>query len=531
MRRNILSIIIFLFPPLSATLAFSEMKTFVKEYTYQASDIDSKVSCRTIALEQVKRLLLEELGTYIESTTEVNNYQLTKDQIIVLAGGVVQTRLIEEKWDGKLYRVKVEVTADPNDVLKSINELRKKDQLSRELLEAKMKVDDALKEIERLKKAGKTTKSGGEKFELQKKYEEEIKTVEKYELWQKEYETIMRGSMAHDKGNYDEAIYISKIILANPNSEHKCHSYTLLGESYRDKGMYQDAVDALSMTIKLCSTSAFAALAHEYLGRTYGDMKLYKPAISEFKKALTLLYDEKKRLENRSPSKYDPDLSKYDLDLLFPERFQQRRDSIDEKIADNHFFALEIYILGADSFIGLKAAKPDALLPREGYVQIPKEAMEEFDKVLALKPNSLKHLRTFHEMGFGKFKEIISWCEKLIKLNPNNGEIYFIRGSNYLRLEIYQQAIKDISVAIELNPNVPKYYERRGGAYFLIGIYNHAVKDYDKAIELNPTYAEAYFGRSICQSNKILMENDLKIAARLGHEGARQFLKERWIQW
>ena len=49
--------------------ALAETKTFVREYTYQASEIDSKISCRIIALEQVKRLLLEEIGTYLESVT------------------------------------------------------------------------------------------------------------------------------------------------------------------------------------------------------------------------------------------------------------------------------------------------------------------------------------------------------------------------------------------------------------------------------------------------------------------------------
>ena len=41
-----------------ANLAFAETKVFVEEYTYQASEADSKISSRVIALEQVKRKLL-----------------------------------------------------------------------------------------------------------------------------------------------------------------------------------------------------------------------------------------------------------------------------------------------------------------------------------------------------------------------------------------------------------------------------------------------------------------------------------------
>ena len=61
------------------SVASAENVIFIKEYTYMASDIDSKVSSRDIALEQTKRALLEQLGTYLISETEVKNYQMTKD--------------------------------------------------------------------------------------------------------------------------------------------------------------------------------------------------------------------------------------------------------------------------------------------------------------------------------------------------------------------------------------------------------------------------------------------------------------------
>jgi hypothetical protein len=35
---------------------------FTREYTYPAGEADSKLTCRAITLEQIKRLLLEELG-------------------------------------------------------------------------------------------------------------------------------------------------------------------------------------------------------------------------------------------------------------------------------------------------------------------------------------------------------------------------------------------------------------------------------------------------------------------------------------
>jgi len=99
----------------------AETKTFTKGYTHYAGDEDSRNSSRVISLREVKRLLLEELGTYLESETEVKNFQLTKDQITTFTAGIVGTEVIEDKWDGKVYWLKAKITADPHDVIKSID--------------------------------------------------------------------------------------------------------------------------------------------------------------------------------------------------------------------------------------------------------------------------------------------------------------------------------------------------------------------------------------------------------------------------
>lgn len=122
-------------------LAYAKTKTFVKEYTYHASKLDSKASSRTIALMQVKRLLLEELGSYLERKTEVKNFKLSKDKITSLSAGIVQTQIIAEKWDGKNYWLKALIKADPENIAKSIDILRK-DQRKTEDQEEKTSTDD-----------------------------------------------------------------------------------------------------------------------------------------------------------------------------------------------------------------------------------------------------------------------------------------------------------------------------------------------------------------------------------------------------
>ncbi|TSA53561.1 MAG: hypothetical protein D4R45_05370 [Planctomycetaceae bacterium] len=144
----VLLMAVFLLLPIQS---FAVTKVFEREYTYQASEADSKLTCRVIALEQVKRLLLEELGTHLQSISEVNDGVLTKDEIVTLTAGVVRTDIVSEHWDGKVYRLKARIKANPDHVIKAINRLRQDHQKSKDLAESQARAKKYLKEIEQLK--------------------------------------------------------------------------------------------------------------------------------------------------------------------------------------------------------------------------------------------------------------------------------------------------------------------------------------------------------------------------------------------
>jgi hypothetical protein len=95
--RSISSGIAFGFPLFMANLSLAKMMHLEEEYTDPTSEYDSKVSCRVLAIEQAKRLLLEKLGAYLKSETEVKNFQLTEDQVGILTAGIVSAdHMIEE---------------------------------------------------------------------------------------------------------------------------------------------------------------------------------------------------------------------------------------------------------------------------------------------------------------------------------------------------------------------------------------------------------------------------------------------------
>jgi len=253
----------------------AETKTFIKEYTYQAGDEDSKNSCRVIALREVKRLLLEELGTYLKSETEVKNFQLTKDQIITLTAGIVGTELIEDKWDGKTYWLKAKISANPGDVTKAIDNLRKDRQKTKELEDVRKKSDALLKENERLRRELATSKGEKKKKET-KAYNKTIKDLKAAEWFEIAYQFLIAE---HWKGALDA---FTKAIELNPQD---ANAYSNRGLACDKLGNYQQAIKDYNKAIKLNPQYATVYINR---GIAYAKLGNTKQGIKDFNKTIEL---------------------------------------------------------------------------------------------------------------------------------------------------------------------------------------------------------------------------------------------------
>lgn len=289
---------------------YAEIRTFVREYTYRASEADSKLSCRTIALEQVKRLLLEELGTYLESQTEGKNFQLTKDQITTLTAGIVRTEIVEEKWTGEIFWIKAKIAADPDTVIKSIEDLRSDRQKAKELEKSRRMAAEYLQEVERLKGKLSSVKADiGKKEE----YNEVIKKLSATDWFEKGISLSDEPSSALDAFNktielnpkmveayfsrgliyvYQNKFYealddCKKAIELTPDVE-RFPIYAIRSFAHAGLGNYTQALSDSEKAIKLCPYSQSVLLAFSYLSRGYahGMSNNFYQAISDFNKAL-----------------------------------------------------------------------------------------------------------------------------------------------------------------------------------------------------------------------------------------------------
>lgn len=265
---TIIAVLLFL-----PSAALAEIKTFEKEYTYQASDFDSKMSSRAIALEQIKRLLLEEFGTYLISETDVKNFQLTKDKITVLTAGIVQTGILAEKWDGKTYYLKARIAADPQDVAKLIIELRENSQKNRELEEMNQKVDETLKRIKKLQDELAT----GQR--LEGKQNEYFKAVD--ELKWKEW--IDKGTAYMNAEQLENAlIAFNKAAELNPNNPW----------AYIDKGWALNSLGDYYQALKELNRAAYIDPQNPYIyvnrGASYIFLGNYQQGLLDADKATSL---------------------------------------------------------------------------------------------------------------------------------------------------------------------------------------------------------------------------------------------------
>jgi len=180
--RSILALSVMFFL-LSGFTALAKTKTFVREYTYNASEADSKLSARAMSLIQVKELLFEELGTYVRSTftvgaveTESAFREMSVSDLASMCAGVTQTKILEETWNGEIYFLKAKITVEEDDLKRHLKEMEKNRNELDKMAMLKRKADSAMAEIEQLKKELRQTESMREKNRLEKLYLERTNT-------------------------------------------------------------------------------------------------------------------------------------------------------------------------------------------------------------------------------------------------------------------------------------------------------------------------------------------------------------------
>jgi tetratricopeptide (TPR) repeat protein len=166
-------------------------------------------------------------------------------------------------------------------------------------------------------------------------------------------------------------------------------------------------------------------------------------------------------------------------------------------------------------------------------IQSYSEAIEYF-KLSEGKSNadvaSLYNRRGYARLKLNLYNEAIKDFQKATEYKPDFAEAYNNCGNAYRKLEQYDDALSQCNKAIESKPDFAEAYNNRGNIYYHFSKDNEAVFDYTRAIELRPNYAGAYYNRGAAyyylQNKLIEAKNDWEKVIKLNPSYERE-LKER----
>ena len=270
-----------LLTPFSVSATSNE---YVRDYTYEAGDYDSKFTSRVHAIDGVKQSLIEELGTYVQSVFNVTKnsdgeVEASQD-VVTLTAGVISTKILDEHWNRIDYYVKASMRADKDEVLKSLEALKNNYKLEESLRDSMQELEEARKTISNLQVMLKQQQDAASMQKLQAEYLGATRDVAVEFEYQRAVKAIIEDKLAEALERMTK--------LANDGYP---KAQTKLGHMY-ERGLgadidYQKAADWYLKAINSGDVKALSRLGFLYergLGvrQDYGRaVELYEKAVSQ----------------------------------------------------------------------------------------------------------------------------------------------------------------------------------------------------------------------------------------------------------
>ena len=237
----------------------AQEQVFVREYTYKASEIDSKVTSRAITINQLRSTLLNEIGVYVQSeqlltTSEVDGKfaQDFVENIATVSAGVTKLEVLDEKWTGETFWMKASITVDKKQFEESLKQLIADRQKVKDLEDVKLKLSNATAELEKLRQELKSLQRDNNSRELEKidlKYKNEINSLSSVDFFLNGIDDFVNHNYYKAIENYTKAIEIDpKFELAYL---HRAFSKNFLKDIV-------GAIEDLTMAIRLNPEDMFA---------------------------------------------------------------------------------------------------------------------------------------------------------------------------------------------------------------------------------------------------------------------------------
>jgi len=435
MKNLIKKLLIFVVIVACCSTAKAGTKTFIHQVDQLFSGAQSPDDARIAAIAKAKREIIEKAGTYLESLTVVKNNQLIKNDIISIANGILETKVLSQQnyTQSNMFgiRLTLEVTVDTNIVKQRIDSLLKNEYALEELKKLRSREKDLLKKIEELERKNNDIHKNGTKIKEKTNLKHDFKTTSK--KIEAEW-FLIAGMWREDEGLYDKAMaYYDKAIEYDPNS---ILAYNNKGWILFQQGNFEDAISNFSKAIEIDKNYV---AAYSNRGEAFNAIGLYTLAISDHNNAITLGRGKYAQSYNGRGNTY--------------------------------------YKLGNFN---------EALLDYSQAITIkPKWSL------LYLNRGSVYFMLEQYQKAINDFN-------KVIYLNPYEIRAYVELGNVYYAINNYGKSFEMYTYSINSGINNAQIYRKRGDIYNeYIGDKDKALMDYTKAISLDPEYYPTYFGRGL----------------------------------
>jgi len=364
----------------------AQVKTFVREISFEATYFDSKLSCRAKGMRELREIILNEVGVYIENeqileTTEKDGVftQDFSEQITTLTAGITRSKIIDETWNGKDYWLKAAITINREDFRESLQRLLtdrrqmrlfKRTQERLELVEAKLdsarKVGEQQAFIDALSENwaiirhqnGVASLLSGDTVDALKEFNAAIDLNSKMA---ESYYNI--GLISMQRGNLINAIQeFTAAILSGPEIVDSYYNRASCRYELED---YAGAISDINMFTQSIESDFEAFILR---GNAKGKLNDYSGAVNDCTEAIKLKADDPRGYYNRGHERYK--MKKYQLaksDFLVATKFEES--------------ALIYHRIG----------------DCEGMMQNLSEAISNYSKAITLDPS---YVRSYVSRGF-----------------------------------------------------------------------------------------------------------------------------------
>jgi tetratricopeptide (TPR) repeat protein len=240
--------------------------------------------------------------------------------------------------------------------------------------------------------------------------------------------------------------------------------YTLKGERLIDRGQYDEAIEALTKSLKMDKKLGATYRHRSYAFCYKGD---HDTAILDSDAAVALDADDAEAYQCRALA-------------------NRRKGEVDKAIAD-YSKAIQLnpkYAIAYNNRGFAYSQKGDRV-----------RALADYDRAIQ---NDDRYSFAYQNRGqmlleLSRYPEALQASDKALSINPYLSGAFENRGRALHHLKRFDDAIENYNMAIKLFPTDPGFHVERGLALTWKNDWKTAVEEYDRALQLDNTHAAAYY--------------------------------------